>query len=235
MIAGLSKAVAVYLAPVLSLTGMLLSLFAFLAPAVILHDRVALLTVRPSLAITNPESHSDVDGPSVFMGVLGSCARSDNAASISCTTPSVSPIYDLSVLPGDAPSLLTAPTTATPAFIAVSLCFSAMFFLLFTMISFRAKLGRLSATLDKPIVQRLTAWIGLFGFMLGLSAFLIIRMWFGKAVDDFNQTISNAGSDAPDLMAATSNAFIMVWVAYSFYTVPLVCSLAKLHVTATKA
>jgi hypothetical protein len=44
--------------------------------------------------------------------------------------------------------------------------------------------------------------------MLGLSAFLIIRMWFGKAADDFNQTVSNAGDSAPDLMAATGNAFI---------------------------
>lgn len=71
MIAGLSKAVTLYLAPVLSLTAILLSLFAFLAPAVMLHDQVALLTVTPSVSLTQPTSSQGVDGASVFLGALG--------------------------------------------------------------------------------------------------------------------------------------------------------------------
>ena len=71
MIAGLSKAVTLYLAPLLSLTAILLSLFAFLAPTLLLHDRVALLTVTPSVSLTQPGSSQSVDGPSVFLGVLG--------------------------------------------------------------------------------------------------------------------------------------------------------------------
>jgi hypothetical protein len=71
MIAGFSKAVTLYLAPVLYLTALLLSLFAFLAPAAMLHDRVALLTVTPSLSLTQPASSKAVDGASLFLGVLG--------------------------------------------------------------------------------------------------------------------------------------------------------------------
>ena len=77
-------------------------------------------------------------------------------------------------------------------------------------------------------------------------------MWFGKAVEDFNAAISEGGKNSPQLVAATSNGFVseysllpsqlntksncifvVVYVAYAFYAVPLVCSLAKLHVMAT--
>lgn len=70
MIAGLSKAITLYLAPVLSLTAILLSLFAFLAPVVMLNDRVSLLTVSPSTVLTQTNGPS-VDGASVFLGALG--------------------------------------------------------------------------------------------------------------------------------------------------------------------
>lgn len=72
MIAGLSKAITLYLSPVLTLTAILLSLFAFLAPAVMLNDRVELLSVTPSVSLVSNKSQS-VDGPSVFMGALGAC------------------------------------------------------------------------------------------------------------------------------------------------------------------
>lgn len=70
MIAGLSKAITLYLAPLLSLTAILLSLFAFLAPVLLLNDRVSLLTVSPSTALTQLNATS-VDGPSIFLGALG--------------------------------------------------------------------------------------------------------------------------------------------------------------------
>jgi hypothetical protein len=110
MIAGLSKAVILYLAPVLTLTAILLSLFAFLSPAAMLHDRVALLTVTPSTALVQPGPSQAVDGPSIFLGVLGtlslniahlsthqfasgSCARVRNGAAVNCTSPTISPVY----------------------------------------------------------------------------------------------------------------------------------------------
>ena len=44
--------------------------------------------------------------------------------------------------------------------------------------------------------------------LTGLTAFLVIRMWFGKAVEDFNKSILKGGSGAPQLVANTSNGFV---------------------------
>jgi len=235
MIAGLSKAITLYLSPLLCLTAIFLSLFAYLAPAVMLHDQVALLTVTPSLVLVQAGPLKDIDGPSVFLGALGSCTRPNNAAAINCTSPTVSPLYDLSVLTGNVPKLLlSAPTTATPVFLAIAITFSILFFISFTLISFRHKLGKLQTTLDKPLVQRTSAWMGFFGFLIGITSFLVIRMWFGKAVQDFNNSIIAQGQQGAKLVANTGNAFTMVWVAYAFYAVPLIISLSKLNVAATK-
>ncbi|EGN94569.1 hypothetical protein SERLA73DRAFT_144395 [Serpula lacrymans var. lacrymans S7.3] len=218
------------------LTTLLLSLFAYLAPTVMLHSQVALLTVTPSAALTEPGSNQAVDGPSLFLGALGSCSRPNNEAGVSCTSPSLSPTYNTSVLPSNAPSLdLSAPPTAAPVFIAIALAFSIIFFFSFTAISFRHVIpGKFGEFWDRPMTQRGSAWIGIFGFLVGLASFLIVRMWFGKAVDDFNQGIASQGSGGPALVASTSNAFIMVWVAYAFFGIPVIVSLAKLHVMATK-
>ncbi|KAH9077840.1 hypothetical protein EDB83DRAFT_2346467 [Lactarius deliciosus] len=232
MIAGLSKAVTLYLAPVLSLTSLLLILFAYTAPTLLLHSKVALLVVSPSLELTNSSSSQGVDGPTVFLGALGSCSRPNDKGSVTCTPPTVSPTYDLTVLPQNSPDLLTAPTATTPVFIAIAIGLSIVFFVIFTLISLRANLGaRLAAALDRPMLHRASAWVGLLGFMIGLTAFLVIRMWFGKAVEDFNKAITQSGSGAPHLIAQTANGFTMVWVGYAFYAVPLICSLARLHVT----
>lgn len=76
-------------------------------------------------------------------------------------------------------------------------------------------------------------------------------MWFGKAVQDFNNSIAAQGAQGPNLIAGLGNAFtsefnnitrdssfltslIVVWVAYAFYAVPIIISLAKLNVKATK-
>jgi len=94
--------------------------------------------------------------------------------------------------------------------------------------------GKLSSILEKPMVQRLSAWVGFFGFLIGITSFLIVRMWFGKAVQDFNSSVEAAGQNGPELIANLGNAFTMAWVAYAFYAVPVIASLAKLNVTATK-
>lgn len=41
----------------------------------------------------------------------------------------------------------------------------------------------------------------------GLTAFLILRMWFGKAVDDFNSSVQQLGSSAPEIAASIGNGF----------------------------
>ena len=71
MIAGLSKAVTLYLSPLLALTAIFLTLFALLAPSLLLQDQVALLTVIPSTALMQGQASKSIDGPSIFMGVLG--------------------------------------------------------------------------------------------------------------------------------------------------------------------
>jgi len=235
MINGFSKFAVLYLAPLLMLTALILSLFAFLAPSVMLHDRVALLTVMPSTALTNPQAQAG-DGPSVFLGALGSCSRHNNAGDVSCTVTSISPEYDTSVLPGaSSNNILSAPPSTAPSFIAVAISFSFVFFVAYTLVSFRHKFGGgLSAKLDSPMVQRITAWIGVFGFMIGLASFLIVRMWFEKAIDDFNKDIISQGKNGPQLVAAAGNGFTMVWVAYAFYGVPLIASLSKINVHASE-
>ncbi|KAH9982502.1 hypothetical protein BGW80DRAFT_1433862 [Lactifluus volemus] len=232
MIAGLSKSVTLYLAPVLSLTSLFLILFAYAAPALLLHSKVALLVVSPSSMLMNSSSRA-IDGPTVFLGALGSCSRPNNKGPVTCTPPTLSPTYDLSALPPNVPKLLDAPTTSTPAFIAISIGFSTIFLILFTLISLRASLGpKLSATLERPALHRASAWLGFLGFLIGLTSFLILRMWFGKAVEDFNTGIAQGGSNAPQLIAQTSNGFTMAWVGYAFFAVPVICALARLHVTA---
>ncbi|KAG6911941.1 hypothetical protein DXG01_000189 [Tephrocybe rancida] len=167
MIAGLSKATTLYLAPLLLLAALLLSTFAFLAPAVMLHDQVALLTVTPSTSLVQGGG-DNVDGPSIFLGLLGSCSKVKNSAQVNCTSPTLSPTYDLSVLPESAPRLLlSSPTASTPAFIAIALGFSVSFFITFTFISFNHKMGKFGAVFQKPLIQRVSAWVGFLGFLIG--------------------------------------------------------------------
>jgi len=231
MIAGLSRFINTLLAPLLAITAFILILFAYLAPTLMLSTQVSLLTVSPSTALTSPgSSNSSVDGPTVFFGALGSCARANAETTVNCTAPTVSPSYDLSVLPSSAPDLLDAPTATTPVFIAISLALTVIFLFMFTFTAHRAYLGRAGAMFERPQIQRATAWIGFLGFIIGITSFLVLYMWFTKAVDDFNDDIKKTGSDAPQLIAATSNGFIMVWVGFAFYAVPLVSSLSKLHV-----
>ena len=71
MLADISKATTLYLTPVLMLTSLFLVLFAYLAPAVMLHSQVSLLTVTPSMVLTQPGSNNAVDGPSMLIGMLG--------------------------------------------------------------------------------------------------------------------------------------------------------------------
>ncbi len=103
---------------------------------------------------------------------------------MTCTPPTVSPTYgaimwcrsvrrvngdvDLSVLPQNSPNLLTAPTATTPVFIAIAIALSIVFFIIFTLVSLRANLGaKLAAALDRPMLHRASAWVGLLGFMIG--------------------------------------------------------------------
>jgi hypothetical protein len=43
--------------------------------------------------------------------------------------------------------------------------------------------------------------------LLGLASFVILRIYFGKTVEDFNGSIKAIGDGAPALVANTGNAF----------------------------
>ncbi|KAI6047596.1 hypothetical protein EDC04DRAFT_2886436 [Pisolithus marmoratus] len=234
MLADLSKATTIYLTPILMLTAVFLILFAYLAPAAMLHGQVALLTVTPSTVLTQPGSNQQVDGPTLFAGLLGSCSKPNNAAGLTCTMPSISPTYNMSVFTSNTPSsVLSAPPATTPTFLAIALGFTFVFFFMYTAISFRHLMGKAGGFWEKPVRAK-GICLDWDLFVLGLASFLIIRMYFGKAASDFNQSIQGQGTNGPQLIANTSNAFTMVWVGYAFFSIPVVVSLAKLHVLATK-
>jgi len=71
MLNQLSNAVALYLAPILSLTAVLLASLSYLSPVIMLHNQVSLLVVKPSLLLSPNPSKDKIDGPSVFLGPLG--------------------------------------------------------------------------------------------------------------------------------------------------------------------
>lgn len=103
MIANLSKAIILYLAPLLALTSFLLNLFVFLAPGVVFHDSVSLATVTPALLdlATNVsvKAKGEIDGPTLLVGLLGSCARKSNKEVLVCTSPSFAAVYSASGTP----------------------------------------------------------------------------------------------------------------------------------------
>ena len=75
MIANLSKAIILYLAPLLALTSFLLNLFVFLAPSILFPDSVSLARVYPAIldVATNAsvKAHGEIDGPTLLVGLLG--------------------------------------------------------------------------------------------------------------------------------------------------------------------
>lgn len=88
-------------------------------------------------------------------------------------------LTDFTVLPEDAPDdLLTAPTATSPVFIAIAISFSILFFLSFTSINLRHKMHpKVTGLLEMPMLLRASAWVGVFGFLLGTKphSILIVR------------------------------------------------------------
>lgn len=78
-------------------------------------------------------------------------------------------------LPSNIPALISDPTFVSPGFMALSLGLTALFVVLFTLLSLRSKLGeRVGAALDKIVLHRAVAWIGFLGFLIGAH---IVSLW----------------------------------------------------------
>jgi len=83
---------------------------------------------------------------------------------------------DLTALPSDlnARNFLSVPTIPIPVFVAVAISLSTIFSITSTLISFRRKLGgNFPNPLGKPMVQRLLAGVGFFGFLIGMVSFIL--------------------------------------------------------------
>lgn len=177
-----------------------------------------------------------VDGPSVFMGLLGSCARTSNSAPTHCTGESITPVYDLSVLPDNHPRFLSNPTATGPQFLLASTIFLTLFLILHLLFSLPERLPTTPAGIVKLASHsqaiRLSAWLGVLGLTMGLCTVIVLRIWIGKAVEDFNQDIIDMGKGAPQLVASVQNGFTMMWIAYSFAAPSIVCALFQVQFAA---
>ncbi|KAI6007368.1 hypothetical protein EDD15DRAFT_50820 [Pisolithus albus] len=166
MLADLPKATAISLSPTLMLTVIFFILLAYLAPAAILHGQVALLAVTPSTILTQPGLNQQVDGPTLCAGLLGSCSKPHyDAPGLTCTTPYISPAYTMSAFTTNTPSsVLAIPPAVTWAFLAVALGFTFACFVMYCAIFFR---HLIVSFWEKPVVQKLFAWIGFGSFLVG--------------------------------------------------------------------
>lgn len=181
-------------------------------------------------------------------------------------------VIDVSVFTPNTPSsVLAAPPTVAPAFLATSLAFSVIFFIMFTGISFRHIMGKAGNVWEKPMVQRASAWIGISSFLVGMwssigrwcSYWKFLRLRLG-IFPHYSHVLREGGQwfqpehPRPGRKRSTTHreykqcfhewAVIdffyqikmlidvvpVVWVGYAFFAVPVVVSLAKLHVLATK-
>ncbi|KAH7100215.1 hypothetical protein BKA62DRAFT_743852 [Auriculariales sp. MPI-PUGE-AT-0066] len=234
-----AKAVLLYVAPLLALTSFLLNLFVLLAPTMMFKDSVSLAQIHPAvidLATKTAAKSKDIDGPSVLVGLLGSCARQTSDVAFWCTSPSFAATYNMTVIPSSIPTFLTAPVAATPVFAIIALVIFAAFVPLFTLSALREKLpARMGATFSKQGMSNALAWAGVLSWLILTTVYLVMRMWLGRAVEDTNTQIFHLGKAAPQLQAEVSNGFTMIWVAQAFAAVPIVCALSKLHMASVPA
>ena len=78
-------------------------------------------------------------------------------------------VADASVFSSNTPSsVLAAPPTVAPVFLAISLAFTVIFFVTFAGISFRHLMGKAGNVWENPLLQRASAWIGISSFLVGM-------------------------------------------------------------------
>jgi len=217
------QSVAFYVAPLFGLAGIVLSLVALLAPTLFLHNGVSFISIQPAFK---------ADGPNLFMGLLGSCTRRSHNSTMLCTPAGVRPTYDFTFIPAGPVNFFPAPATSW-VFVAISIALMTIFFAIFTSITFSHRMGgKINAMVSKPTVQRNTSYIGLTGLMLGMTLISILRIYYGKAVDDFNTSFVPVG-DSGLFSASIGNGFYMFVLAYIFFALSIFCSITKINVKAS--
>ncbi|KAJ7192343.1 hypothetical protein GGX14DRAFT_406446 [Mycena pura] len=184
--------IALLLTPSATLVAFIFNLLVLLDPVSLQSAQFAFLYVKPS---------GEADGPTLFLGLLGSCSRPDNEAQFNCTSMSFAPTYILSDYP--AQQLLSPPPSSAGAtiFITLSLVSSGIFFLAF--------LAMERGWSTRPFIKTLANFSGFIAWLCGICGFIIASVWFRKVADDFNEI---NGDDAP-LVAVTGEAFTMGFVS----------------------
>ena len=153
-------------------------------------------------------------------------------------------------------------------FVAISMALMTIYFVVFTSITFSHLMnGKIKAIISKHVVQRNTTYIGLAGLFLGKSIHetlrftcwtcctgmvlvAVLRIYYGKAVDDFNATFVPVDASTP-FGASIGNGFyseswrVDPWIplfnclfsvfvlAYIFFALSIFCSITKINVKAS--
>jgi len=192
---------------------------------------VTMVTITTSSALYSPNSPVN-DGPSLDLGLLGSCFRQNNTANRICTAYSVvTPRYHIAGLPNTiANKMLTPPPAFISFFIFIVICFIITFAAGYTITAFRQRKGEFVGGWEKSRIQFYMAWVAAVGFVVGALCFLFVFIWFQKAIEDFNNIIVSQGG--PSLIAAFAHGFIMMLAAYIFYAMILIITLAKWYLPA---
>jgi len=114
----------------------------------------------------------------------------------------------------------------TPLIIAVSLCCASACFLLYILRIFRYTMGK-GQTFGSRGMQKWIVFLGVIGFITGLSTFIALRISLGTSVQRFNDAIQDPRYTGPHFVGHVANGFTMLWVAYGFYAVAVSITLYK--------
>ena len=89
-------------------------------------------------------------------------------------SPLIAPT-DLSIFPASTPQL-SIPTLVLniPSYITFSLGSALAFFVLYTLTAYRYKIGKIGGMFDSRGMQKLIAFLGVLGILIGTSAFNLV-------------------------------------------------------------
>jgi hypothetical protein len=82
-------------------------------------------------------------------------------------------------LPSSAPKLsIPSRVVSTPPFIAFSLGSAFLFFVLYILTAYRYKMGKVGQRFDTRAMQKLIAYLGVLGIIIGTPAFKLVCLIF---------------------------------------------------------
>lgn len=115
----------------------------------------------------------------------------------------LNPYLDTSALPKSTPFVQNPPQTS-PEWMLLSLISLDIFLLLGSLAGFPFMPKAVTNILNKPFAVRAVAWLGIIGWLAGMTTTIVLRVSFGNACDQFNGQAAMAGVK---LVASVSNGF----------------------------